>query len=292
MLHVPQQRGSGTWLGIVLIALALAGCTAVRTTGPTPSIPETSPAMITPDTPPAAVATEAPAQPAGAPSTPLVVRWIMDKAPKLNEEVDVVLEIQAYLDAPGTTARIELPPEARLVSGELLWQGDVLTGAPVRIPVRITFTQVGEFTVRGRAIRTVNADMVWGDEDAIFLTVKQDSGHFGFESGDNLQLSASPVPDTRVITAQAPVEALQELIGLVEEFNLQQGIQNNLDAKLAAALQALDDLSENDDAAAINSLEAFINAVEAQWGKELTDAQADELVKRAQAIIDSLPAPY
>jgi hypothetical protein len=94
--------------------------------------------------------------------------------------------------------------------------------------------------------------------------------------------------DTLTVTVLTPEEALQDLIDTVESFNLQQGIENSLDAKLDAALQALEDLNDNNDVAAINVLEAFINAVEAQRGNKLTDAQADELVEKAQAVINSL----
>ncbi len=62
----------------------------------------------------------------------------------------------------------------------------------------------------------------------------------------------------------------------------------SLDAKLDAAQQAINDLNENNDAATINSLQAFINAVEAQRGNQITDKQANELIARAQEIIDSL----
>ena len=40
--------------------------------------------------------------------------------------------------------------------------------------------------------------------------------------------------------------------------------------------------------AAINKLNAFINQVEAQRGKKITDGQADELIAKAQGIIDSI----
>jgi hypothetical protein len=75
---------------------------------------------------------------------------------------------------------------------------------------------------------------------------------------------------------------------MVEDLNLQQGIDNSLDAKLEAAKKALEDLNENNDGAAINSLQAFINAVEAQRGKALTEEQADMLIEMVQRIIDSL----
>jgi len=71
-------------------------------------------------------------------------------------------------------------------------------------------------------------------------------------------------------------------------MNLQNGIENSLYGKLDAALNELDDLNENNDVAACNSLDAFINAVEAQRGNKLTDTQADTLIATAQQIQASL----
>lgn len=87
-----------------------------------------------------------------------------------------------------------------------------------------------------------------------------------------------------------PEEAIFDLIDTVETMNLHHGIENSLDAKLDAALNALDDLNENNYVAAINSLNAFINAVEAQRGKKVTNEQADILVDDAQYIIDLILA--
>jgi hypothetical protein len=99
----------------------------------------------------------------------------------------------------------------------------------------------------------------------------------------------SDIPINLVDTAVSdPVEKIQDLINLVASFNLQQGIDNSLDAKLDAALGALDDVNQNNDAAAINTLQAFINAVEAQRDNKITSEQADELITAAQAIIDLL----
>ena len=67
-------------------------------------------------------------------------------------------------------------------------------------------------------------------------------------------------------------------------MNLQNGIENSLDSKLDAAVGALIDVNVNNDGAACNSLAAFINAVEAQRGNKLTDAQADQLIASAQQI--------
>ncbi len=71
-------------------------------------------------------------------------------------------------------------------------------------------------------------------------------------------------------------------------FNLKHGIENGLVAKLEAALRVLDDVKENNDVAAIKSLEAFINLVEAQRGKQISDTDADALIADVLEIVKLL----
>ena len=85
-----------------------------------------------------------------------------------------------------------------------------------------------------------------------------------------------------------PEELITELVNVVIELNLQHGISNALDSKLDNVLKALEDANANNDVSAINALFAFINSVEAQRGKTISDADADSLIAAAQAIIDSL----
>jgi len=85
-----------------------------------------------------------------------------------------------------------------------------------------------------------------------------------------------------------PVELIAELLEEVGGLGLPRGIENGLEAKLDAALGALEDENENNDAAAINTLGAFINAVEAQRGKKIPEAEADALIAAAQEIIELL----
>lgn len=75
---------------------------------------------------------------------------------------------------------------------------------------------------------------------------------------------------------------------MVIELNLHQGIENSLDAKLKTVEQALADLNENNDVAAINALGAFINAVEAQRGNKISEEDADKLIAAVQAIIAAI----
>lgn len=90
------------------------------------------------------------------------------------------------------------------------------------------------------------------------------------------------------VTILTPAEATANLIDLVETFNLQQGIENNLDAKLDAAVDALSDLNVQNNVAAINALQAFTNAVEAQRDVKITSIQANKLIAVALQILNSL----
>ena len=94
--------------------------------------------------------------------------------------------------------------------------------------------------------------------------------------------------DKATVTVITPAEAIYGLIGIVEDMNLQQGIANSLDAKLEAVQDALVAANAGVREDAVNKLEAFINSVEAQRGKALTDSQADELVIYAGLIIAAL----
>lgn len=186
-----MQRRFAVLLAAATLTLSLLGCTAAGTTAPAATpIPEPDAVLPTPTmqtAPP-------PGRPDDAPSTPLTVALSMPKAPKVGEAVDVTMEVKAYQDAPGTTASILLPPGAQLLGGETTWQGDVTVDKPVRLVATIAFPQAGEYAIEGKALAVINPDMTWGDLEAIYLAVKQDSGAFGYESGGGAGLSANPVP--------------------------------------------------------------------------------------------------
>lgn len=85
-----------------------------------------------------------------------------------------------------------------------------------------------------------------------------------------------------------PEGLLEQLITTVVGLNLHAGIGNALDSKLQNALDALDRAQAGNAASAIGIMYAFIQSVEAQRGKKLSDAQADELVAAAEAVIAAL----
>ncbi len=84
------------------------------------------------------------------------------------------------------------------------------------------------------------------------------------------------------------MELLEDLCFCVFALDLQHGIGNSLDAKLDSALNGLGDLNENNDVAAVNSLEAFISAAEVRSGKNIPVAAANDLIAMTEEIINSL----
>ena len=101
-------------------------------------------------------------------------------------------------------------------------------------------------------------------------------------------ISSEPI-SSAVFLARASVQLQLELLAdLLASFNLQQGIAGSLDAKLQNALEALEAANADLRQDASNKLMAFSNAVEAQRDKELTSAQADELIALTAQILASL----
>lgn len=78
---------------------------------------------------------------------------------------------------------------------------------------------------------------------------------------------------------------IPDLINTTQAMNLKQGIENSLDVKLQAAQDALNAQDHGLHQTAVNKLEAFINEVEAQRGKAISNNQANELHTFATNII-------
>jgi hypothetical protein len=93
------------------------------------------------------------------------------------------------------------------------------------------------------------------------------------------------------VTVVGPQDQLTQLSNLVEQMNLQQGIENSLDSKLANAQAALAAAQAGDLATACNLLDAFINDVKAQTGKKITLAEANQLILAADRIKAVLGCP-
>jgi parallel beta-helix repeat protein len=85
-----------------------------------------------------------------------------------------------------------------------------------------------------------------------------------------------------LMTPWSPDDSVDEFLGYIDAMGLTNGVRESLVSKLG---DVLDSLEEEEYKSASNQLEAFINQVEAQRGKKLTDDQADQLVESAEIII-------
>lgn len=101
--------------------------------------------------------------------------------------------------------------------------------------------------------------------------------------GDVTSLSPFAIVNTE--TAADPVVLLLDLVDTVSELNIQHGIENSLDSKLDRAIEALVDVSMGNNGSAINVMQAFINAVEAQSGNQIPTSDATMLTDFAADLI-------
>jgi hypothetical protein len=90
---------------------------------------------------------------------------------------------------------------------------------------------------------------------------------------------------THVYTVISVAGSIATIEDIIENFNLQRGLDNSLGSKLNNIRNALASANAGQRNAAVNKLQAFINEVEAQRGKKMTDAQADILVAEANRIL-------
>ena len=117
--------------------------------------------------------------------TPITVLLILSQAPRLDEPAQVTLVITSTLDAPGTTAEILLSPSAVATAGSLTWTGDLKAQQPQQLQATIKFTQEGDWTLQGKALRPAGGRDVWGDLAVIYLHVTREAGQAGFPKEPN-----------------------------------------------------------------------------------------------------------
>jgi len=185
-----------------------------------------------------------------------------------NFQFEIVTNEPPVADDEVAETTVETSVDIDVLDGDSDPDGDAIVVESVTSPANGTVVDNGDGTIT----YTPNAEFV--GTDSFEYTISDGNG------GTATALVT--------VTVKGPVEKIGDLVVLVEEIDLQQGIERSLDAKLDAALGALEDANENNDGSAVNKLQAFINEVEAQRGNKITDTQADDLHAAAQAIIDLL----
>lgn len=86
------------------------------------------------------------------------------------------------------------------------------------------------------------------------------------------------------VLVQAAAIQIDNLIGMIQSFNLAKGITNSLDAKLANALNALTAAKGGGVVSTCNQLTAFISETQAQSDNKLSVDQANQLITSANRI--------
>jgi hypothetical protein len=128
-------------------------------------------------------------------ATPLSVRLLATKPPRVNEAINLVLQVHAFQDAPGTIAEIQLPAGAKVLSGATLQKLDLAAGQTAEVAASVVFPQGGELSITGRALKEVSPQMTWGDSDSLYLTVGDDVGKLGFKASGTAELAAGQSSD-------------------------------------------------------------------------------------------------
>jgi len=91
-----------------------------------------------------------------------------------------------------------------------------------------------------------------------------------------------------LLTLRSASQFIDDLIALVQSFQLPKGSENSLIVKLRNAQSAL---ASGDTTAAVSKLNAFVHEVNAQAGQALTLDQANQLIAAANAILTGSGCP-
>ena len=126
-------------------------------------------------------------------------------------------------------------------------------------------------------VNTQNGDYTFSEAPASWNT------RYIHPSGYECQITLRGETGTELL--EKVQNAIEYLITEIVDIDLARGVETSLISKLDNALKSLE---KDNDGAAINQLNAFINAVAAQGGKKITDADANSLIEMAQSIIDTI----
>jgi hypothetical protein len=118
------------------------------------------------------------------PSSPLQAALSLSDKPLLNTPVTLTLSFKSTINAPNTSAKVELPEGFELVSGSLNWQGNLSANQEQKIEVVTKSTKVGYYQLEGSAI-SYQQDSAFGDSDIIYVEVSQNNAIIGSKPENN-----------------------------------------------------------------------------------------------------------
>lgn len=123
-------------------------------------------------------------------STPITVKLILSKAPRLNEQAELTFIISTISDSPSVNATIVLPEGTSLINGNLKWSGAIKATESHTMKATIMFVSEGNKTIEAKALYAVDNGDVWGDSAYLYLNTTATSGKNGFSTEQNPSFSS------------------------------------------------------------------------------------------------------
>ena len=103
------------------------------------------------------------------PSAPIDVELNISGTPALGQTVNLSVTATPLADAPNTTVQILFPDEFVLVSGDLLWNGDIAKNETIRLNASMKAIMIGDYVIKASAISEER--WTFGKSDSLYISV-------------------------------------------------------------------------------------------------------------------------
>ena len=104
----------------------------------------------------------------------------LSKHPGIYQETKATFTFEPMVDENSMKAKIILPPETKLISGDTVWAGTPKKGQLITISANIIFTDTGNFKIQYSYSKRTYDSLKWGKETkSYFLFVGENNGFKG-----------------------------------------------------------------------------------------------------------------
>lgn len=148
----------------------------------------------------------------GMPIPPLNVDLELASLPGAGEPTQLNATVNALEDAPGTTVEIHLPDGVELVSGDLVWQGDLAAGGSASFSATIVFKGEGEFEITASGSSPIDENNTRLGEGSLGVNISTDArnSQIGLTTQDFSEEPGQVMVVLEGVTLEEPKEAQPE----------------------------------------------------------------------------------
>ncbi len=116
------------------------------------------------------------------PAPPISIDLSLDSLPPLGKAAQLTCEITSIMDAQTAEAHIELPPDTKVLDGDLNWKGELLAKKVVQFSVSVVFETEGnkEISCRVKATGDLTPFDSLGGLGSLYLSVGQIRTWYGY----------------------------------------------------------------------------------------------------------------